>query len=290
MSSVPVRHDGDDGHHQRTDARGGYVNERADRIARGWDEAAEGYQAYFVPRFSPWVSAAVRALAIGALPDGPILVPCCGTFPELDRLLEHFPDRELAGIDLSAGMVRRARERAARRRNVTVVQGDASRLDSRWTGRCAALVSVFGLQQLPRPGLALRSWLAALRPAGRLSVVYWPHPSEREGPFARISDVGRPHVAAGDHGWERELAPALTAHGAVIERDEDVAFPMSHPDAPTFFDAYVYSGPLRSLAIDRGDAFVAALRQEFLREAPAGEWNHRPRGRLIVARQGVEDA
>ncbi|MBF8190239.1 hypothetical protein ITP53_31845 [Nonomuraea sp. K274] len=86
-----------------------------------WDEAADGYDAYFVPRFAPWVSGAVRAIAAGPLPPGPILVPCCGTFPELDALLAHFPGRELVGIDLSAGMVDRARRRAAGRPGVTVV-------------------------------------------------------------------------------------------------------------------------------------------------------------------------
>lgn len=55
------------------------------RLAQAWDEAAEGYEQYFVPRFAPWVADAVDAVA-GELPSGPILVPCCGTFPELPAL------------------------------------------------------------------------------------------------------------------------------------------------------------------------------------------------------------
>ena len=73
-----------------------------DRIASGWDAAAEGYAAYYVPRFAPWVADGVRALADSALPDGPVLVPCCGTFPELPALVEHLPGREIVGIDLWA--------------------------------------------------------------------------------------------------------------------------------------------------------------------------------------------
>ena len=99
--------------------------------------------------------------------------PGCGTFPELEPLIERVPDHEIVGIDLSAGMVRRARERAARWPQVRVVQ----------------------------------------------------------------------------------------------------------------FDAYARSGPLRALVIARGDALIDQLRKEFLRRAPAGEWSHRPRARLVVARR-----
>lgn len=48
--------------------------ERFARVARGWDEAAEGYDAYFVPRFAPWVEAAVEAVTTSEPPEGPVLV------------------------------------------------------------------------------------------------------------------------------------------------------------------------------------------------------------------------
>jgi len=218
----------------------------------GWDAAAAGYERYFVPRFAPWVAAAVDALG-ASLPDGPILVPCCGTFPELEPLLERFPDREIVGIDLSFGMTALARARARGRPNVSVLTGDAAALDPSWTGRCAAVLSVFGLQQLPDPPAALRSWRAALRPGGRLSVVYWPGVTEEEGPFA--------------------LLRSLRGGGSLELGGEVLTFPMTHPDAATFFDEYVHNGPGWQLA---------DLRPEFLRRAPAGEWTHHPRARLIV--------
>jgi SAM-dependent methyltransferase len=264
------------------------VSERTERLARlahGWDEAAAGYEIYHVPRFAPWVGAAARAITAEPLPEGPVLVPCCGTFPELDALIEHLPDRDIVGIDLSAGMVRRARERAAGHERVSAVEGDASTLAPRWSGRCAAVLSVFGLQQLPEPDVAIRSWAAALRPAGRLSVVFWPHVTELDGPFARLADVVRAHVPPGDGAWVARLVPSLIAEGVVVERDEQPSYPMSHPDAATFFDAYTRSGPLRPLADARGDAFVNRLREEFLRRSPPGEWHHRPRARHIVARR-----
>ena len=108
-------------------------------LARGWDEAAEGYEAYYVPRFAPWVADAVAAVTDGPLPDGPVLVPCCGTFPELDALATQLPGRDVAGVDLSAGMLRLARARAAAYPGATVEQGDAATLDRRWSGRCAAV-------------------------------------------------------------------------------------------------------------------------------------------------------
>jgi SAM-dependent methyltransferase len=259
--------------------------ERLGRVARGWDEAADGYDAYFVPRFAPWVRVAVEAVTAGPVAEGPVLVPCCGTFPELDLLAERLPDRELVGIDLSAGMVRRARERAARWPRARVVQGDASTLDPSWTGRCGAVVSVFGLQQLPEPEAAIASWAAALRPGGRLAVVYWPDPTETDGPFACLRAALGANAPASDSSWEGRLPAALAAQGATVERDEQPSFPMSHPSAPAFFDAYTRWGPLRALAIARGEAFVDRLRREFLGRAPDGEWHHRPRGRLLVARR-----
>jgi len=248
------------------------------RVARGWDEAAGGYEAYYVPRFAPWVASAVRALP-AELPGGPVLVPCCGTFPELDVLTGHLPGREIVGIDLSAGMAARARTRAAGNSLVRVVEGDASELEP---ASAAAVVSVFGLQQLPEPDAALRSWTGALRPGGVLSVVYWPHSTEPGGPFTVLSDVLREHVPAGDRSWEERLLPA--SRSTVLERDEPLSFPMVHPDADTFFTAHTRSGPMRPLASMRGEEFIAALREEFLRKSPKGEWRHRPTARHIVAR------
>jgi SAM-dependent methyltransferase len=147
------------------------------------------------------------------------------------------------------------------------------------------VVSVFGLQQLPEPDVAVRSWAAALRPGGRLSVVYWPGSTEADGPFALLGDVLRAHVPAGDGSWESRLVPALTAQGVVVERDEQPSYPMSHPDATAFFDAHTRSGPMRPLVADRGDAFAERIRKEFIRRAPAGEWRHQPRARHLVARR-----
>ncbi|MEV4566149.1 hypothetical protein AB0K12_20500 [Nonomuraea sp. NPDC049419] len=42
-------------------------------------------------------------------------------------------------------------------------------------------------------------------------------------------------------------AGRLAEAGAVVERDEDVSPPISHPDAETFWTAMTDGGPLRDL-------------------------------------------
>lgn len=268
------------------------------RLAQAWDEAAEGYEQYFVPRFAPWVADAVEAVA-SELPSGPIVVPCCGTFPELPALRAAYPERELIGVDLSAGMVDIARARAADDPRVQVVVGDAVNLSGLNVafstsdalnatfspgGGCAAVVSVFGLQQLPDPAAAVANWVGELRPGGRLSVVFWPPRAEEAGPFAllgRIATGGRP---AEPPTWPDTLADAVDTVGGVVERYEDVVHQMSHPDAAAFFTAMTTSGPGRSFARTMPPADLRALREGFLEQAPAGEWSHTPRARHLVAR------
>ncbi|WP_432944979.1 class I SAM-dependent methyltransferase [Kribbella sp. CA-253562] len=245
-----------------------------EQLARGWDDAAAGYEKFWVPRFRPWVEAAVAA--VDDLPTGPILVPCCGTFPELDLLLERFPGREIVGVDLSPGMVELAHERIGGREQARAIVGDAAVLDAKWRGECAAVVSVFGLQQLPEPVQAISSWYDVLRPGGRLSVVFWPSVVEQDGPFALMRELLNPAAPDPDPDFAEVLGDAL-------DRDERVVFPIRYPDAATFFDGYSRSGPMRATAIARGDAFVDEIRRRFLERAPEGEWTHQPAARLITA-------
>ena len=56
---------------------------RANPMELAWDEAARGYDAYFGPRFAPYLGVGVGALLAleAALPtEGAILVPCVGRF------------------------------------------------------------------------------------------------------------------------------------------------------------------------------------------------------------------
>ncbi len=254
-------------------------------LAHAWDEAAEEYERYFVPRFSPWVGLAVSAITATPLPSGPILVPCCGTFPELPWLIEHFPDREFVGLELSAGMAQLARERAAGLSNVRVVEGDATLLDPEWSSTCAGVVSVFGLQQLPEPETALRTWVTALRTGGRLSVIFWPGEIEEDGPFALADYVLTHNGSPRGDSWQHRVGASAGSAGSTVERHEYRSFPMSHPDAETFWTAMTRGGPLRTLANRRGERYMLDRRDEFLDLAPTGPWHHRPRAQWITARR-----
>lgn len=252
-------------------------------LARAWDEAAAGYEDYVVPRFAPWVADAARALAGVELPPGPIVIPCCGTLPELPLLLDVQPGREFVGVDLSAVMVRMARDRAANAPGVRVVEGDASSLRAVVPDGAAAVVSVFGLQLLPDPVAAMADWGDVLVPGGTLSVVFWPLHTEDDGPFALMRRVFADKLPPRAADWEPRLVPALTSAGLTIERDDLVAHPMTHPDAAIYWSAVTEGGAQRALAIERGPEFMAAVREEFLAQAPSGPWTHRPQARHIVA-------
>lgn len=257
------------------------MDDRAAQLAQAWTEAAGGYEEYFVPRFAPWVELAVSALGPD-LPDGPILVPCCGTFPELPLLGAAYPGRAIVGIDLSPGMVARAAARAESWPQAQAVVGDACAVGPEWIGRCAGVLSVFGLQQLPDPAAALTSWVGLLRPGGRLSVAYWPETVEEDGPFALVDRV-RESVTADDDA-ERRLAGAIVTAGATVTADRAVSFPMEHPDAATFWEAMSTNGPLRAVAVARGEEALAELGRRFLALAPSDRpWRHTPRAQLLTA-------
>jgi len=257
--------------------------QKLEQLARSWDASAHGYDAYFVPRFAAWVEDAVGALD-RPLPEGPIIVPCCGTGPELVALAKGHPNREIIGIDLSPGMAELARLRARAFSNVSVVVADAS-ITRHW-GNCAAVLSVFGLQQLPEPVLGLRAWAAAVADGGVVTVVYWPEIVETEGPFAwiRQSLVGRAPMS---FAWEAGLAAAIADGGCSLVSDEFVSHDMRHANAEEFWNACLDSGPGRSLAC-RGDAFMREVREAYFSLAPLGPLHHHPRARHLVALRGAD--
>ncbi|MPZ54726.1 MAG: methyltransferase domain-containing protein [Acidimicrobiia bacterium] len=259
--------------------------DRSKLLAQTWDEAAEGYDRYFVPRFAPWVATTTTALLTHPLPPGPILVPCCGTFPELPAIAAAHPDREIVGLDFSQGMLARARRRITAHPRARLLHGDALDLYTRWPGTAAAVISVFGLQQLPDPPTALAGWVSALRPGGILSVMYWPDETENDGPFALLDAVIAEALpqSADDRDWHLRLSDAVTTAGAEVERDVPVAHPIIHPDAETFWMVMADGGRLRNLSLSHGETVFAQLRNRFLDQAPTGPWEHMPTARWIVA-------
>lgn len=253
-----------------------------DQLARSWDQAAAGYDDYFLPRFAPWVCNAVETLP-AELPPGALVVPCCGTGPELLHLSARFPDRAIVGIDLSAGMLARATERTQHLPNVSLRIADAS--DSSEWPAAAAVVSLFGLQQLPDPASGLRSWMAALVPGGVLSVIFWPQIIEEDGPFAWFRAALMRHLPLPVPSWETELHAALAQSGGHLQEDRTISHSMRHDSAADFLAAVLDSGPGRVLVERQGSTWTDLLRREFLAHTPSGSIAHMPAARHLVARR-----
>ena len=259
-------------------------SEATNRAELAWDEAARGYDEYFGPRFAPYLGAAVGALAArgSELPSGCIVVPCVGPGRELRPLARAFGERQIVASDLSGEMVRLARARNQDAPNVKVERADATQLE---TEDVAAVLSVFGLQLLPDPALALGSWLKLLNPGGLAAIVYWPRDAEPRGPFSSMRRLLR---SAGllDGTWENELLPSVSASGARVLADLPLVFEIEYEDPPTLWHALTQLGPLRGLAMARGQALVDELGRQFVADLPRGPLSHTPEARLLLLAGG----
>ncbi|MEI9954688.1 MAG: class I SAM-dependent methyltransferase [Pseudomonadota bacterium] len=252
-------------------------------VELAWDEAARGYDAYFSPRFAPYLATALGTL-IGRASDLPspgcILVPCAGPGRELGPLARVFAERQIVASDLSGEMVKLARERNTHFPNVSVERDDATQLRPP-TSPVAALFSVFGLQLLPNPAATLASWLELLLPRGLATVVYWPRDTDDGGPFDTMHRL-LSESSTVDRTWEEKLEASAHAASARIREDVRIAFEMQHDDARSFWQALTRLGPLRGLALARGEAFIARLGTRFEAELSAGRLSHTPEARLVL--------
>jgi len=250
-------------------------------IEQAWDQAASGYDAYFGPRFAPFLGAAIGALLARSsdLPRGGIVVPCAGPGRELGPLAVAFPERAILASDLSSEMVQLARARTRRFGNVSTERADATALSPR--AEVAAVLSCFGLQLLPHPSATLASWLELLAPGGVAVIVYWPRDAESSGPFHALDSVLK-RVGLREVDWEAELVSSALRVGAELLCDSRLAFAMQHADAAAIWQALTRLGPLRALALARGEELMDTLGAEFVAELPAGPIEHSPTARLLV--------
>jgi hypothetical protein len=89
-----------------------------------------------------------------------------------------------------------------------------------------------------------------------------------------------------DGTWESELESSVTLAQATLRVDSRFAFEMRHDDAATVWRALTRLGPLRGLALARGQAFVDALGADFVADLPPGPLVHSPEARLLVIERG----
>jgi SAM-dependent methyltransferase len=129
----------------------------------------------------------------------------------------------VVGLDASAPMLARARERLAGPSNVTFVEGDAS-AEPVERGTFDLLFSRFGVMFFPDPAVAFGRLRTRLRPGGRLAFVCW--------------------KALADNPW---AAVPFDAAAGVLGRPEPQG-----PDAPGPFS---FGNPARVRAILEGAGF-----------------------------------
>ncbi len=168
-------------------------------VAAAYDRVAAGYDGFA----RLWERAAgndatehFRALLRHHVPsDAMVLDVGAGTGRSISHLLAESRPREVVGVDLSHGMLTRARETIANRR-VHLVRADATRLpfpDDTFD----TVTSMWMLETLPDPLLAVRELLRVLRPDGLVLTTFSTLPAEpnRKKSAGLIELIMRPGFA-----------------------------------------------------------------------------------------------
>lgn len=218
-------------------------------LAIGWQEAVAAWPAVQAYKQRTWdaLAAAQRILDVGSGPG--------------DDLLGLGPDRAI-GVDRSAAMCRRARERGA-----TAIRGDAHRLpfgDAAFTGARADRT----IQHLDDPDAAVAELVRVTEPGGTV-VVADPDqatlaievPGVRPSVVRRIEDLRR-DVAIRNGRWIRDAPAILERHGAEVTAVESFALELHDPaDAfglPTWPQHWQDVGPFTDDELAEWDDAVAS--------------------------------
>lgn len=193
-------------------------SDRAGKLRRYWDRHAPSYDAQ-MGFFERRVWRDTRSWICGRA-TGDTLEVAVGT----GLNLPHYPAGvRLTGIDFSAGMLGRARDRARRLGlDVELREADAQRLpfpDATFD----AVVATFSLCAIPDDGLAVTEMVRVLRPGGRLlladhvAAARWPARAAQR----LLEVVSVP--TGGEHFRRRPLRHVEAAGLAVEERDRFAA-------------------------------------------------------------------
>ena len=139
------------------------------RLADEFDSVAQRYD--LLQRLNPgyrthlsWSARRLRAPSRARILD-----LCCGTGLSTEAIVACYPDAEVTGLDLSAGMLAVARKKPALR-HVRFVQGDAMDLAaSGVSGPYDAVLMAYGIRNVPDPDLCLARLREHLAPGGRIA-------------------------------------------------------------------------------------------------------------------------
>ena len=148
------------------------VRDLYDRLAPVYDVVAAAYDLVGSGRFH---RRAVGALALR--PGDTVVDLCCGTGANLVHLAEAVGETgRVVGVDLSPGMLERARRRVERGgwANVELVEADIRAFA--FPEPVHGVVSTFGLEMVPEHEAVIGRAVAALAPGGRVAVGGLRHP------------------------------------------------------------------------------------------------------------------
>jgi SAM-dependent methyltransferase len=182
------------------------------------------------------------------------------------------PAGAVLGVDISAPMLARARERALGRRNVELLEDDAS--THAFEPSFDVVLSRFGVMFFRDPTAAFANLRTALRPGGRVAVIVWRPMAENE--WAELPrEAAIRHVPAEAPLGPDEPGPFSFGDAARIERvlggagftdlvitrfDAEVLFSTEGVDDAVAFA--MNAGPTARLLRDAGDDLRERVRGE----------------------------
>jgi ubiquinone/menaquinone biosynthesis C-methylase UbiE len=238
-----------------------------DTIRRWWDDDASVYDDSAGHAISDPAEAAAwrRALEV-TLPDPPARVLDVGTGTGALAMLIAELGHTVTGVDLSEGMLARARAKAdAAGASIEFVHG---RAEDPPVGPFDAVVERHVLWTVPDPVSTLRAWRSVTQPGGRLVLLEgsW----GGDGPFVSLAD-------AAAQLFERVYGVAGHHHA---EYPDDLALPLERASSPAPFLEAVDEAGWERLRLGRLRDVEWAIERRL--PFPLGPLTHRPRYAILA--------
>jgi SAM-dependent methyltransferase/glutathione S-transferase len=239
-------------------------------LAESWSSIANEYDAILVPRFRPWTLDALLALddftknkndaRFRSIKSPRAICLCCGPGQELLPIAKILgQSSKVLGTDLAQGMVDTARRRIEQELNqehnhmykgcITVEVGDAMKPPP---GSYHVIFSAFGLQQLPCPLSAVKSWLETLNYGGLCVFIYWPpNPPKALGqescPFELWKDLVQHKLGTQnkdqEEPWDTNLVNAISSASGEVLDDRYITHDIEWKDGRDMFNGMSMAGP-----------------------------------------------
>jgi SAM-dependent methyltransferase len=252
-------------------------------VVDAWSRVADGYHAYWGPRFRPFLESALDAFSPG---PGPLAAVGCGPGDEVLALAARFPERAIVATDPSRSMLELLRARlgdsgAAAR--VTVREEPATDLPDHVQG-AGGVFSSFSLQLLPDRIAALGAWRGALGPDGRIACAFWPRQPEEDA-WGHLGRAIEASTGKARPAWEPDVLDGLPAVGLRLAEARDLVHPIRYASPEEAWAQLRDACSLQVLLARAGPEATAACERAWLADhgltpTADGAWEHRPRARL----------